>query len=380
MRHSGKTPTRPARLGPAKDREGAAVVEMLDGATSSEGEAVTELRVGILLWPKFPLLSLAGLCDAMRHAADVGDQSRQVRCSWSVLGVPGRPVQASCGVEIPVQDSLATDQSFDYIAVIGGLLPSIGEADRRYVEFVQRAHDAGTPILGICTGTFVLAKFGLMDNKRACIHPFHVQDWLRLHPGLPYSTDCDYVFDGNRITCAGGISIIELAAELVRIHCGADRAAKVVHQMTVSHRSTQSHVARRHALGYASSESEHIRQAVMLMEKNLATPLEVGVIAKLVGSNPKQLERIFLKELGQSPSEFYRNSRLKYARWLVTTTDLPISAIAFESGFSDAPDLIRLFQNLYGTAPGKLRRALNEAGRIANERAAEAVSRDRSKA
>ena len=36
----------------------------------------TELRVGILLWPQFPLLSLAGLCDGLRHAADVGDQSR----------------------------------------------------------------------------------------------------------------------------------------------------------------------------------------------------------------------------------------------------------------------------------------------------------------
>ena len=32
----------------------------------------TELRVGILLWPQFPLLSLAGLCDGLRHAADVG--------------------------------------------------------------------------------------------------------------------------------------------------------------------------------------------------------------------------------------------------------------------------------------------------------------------
>ncbi len=34
-----------------------------------------ELSVGIVLWPRFPLLSLSGLTDALRHAADTGDQS-----------------------------------------------------------------------------------------------------------------------------------------------------------------------------------------------------------------------------------------------------------------------------------------------------------------
>ena len=52
----------------------------------------SELRVGILLWPGFPLLSLAGLCDGLRHAADIGDQSRQVRCSCGFTEVGKRPI------------------------------------------------------------------------------------------------------------------------------------------------------------------------------------------------------------------------------------------------------------------------------------------------
>lgn len=333
------------------------VVDKLDGAAVQASESVMELRVGIVLWPRFPLLSLAGLCDALRHAADVGDQSRQVRCSWSVLGVPGRAVAASCGVEVPVHESLATESVFDYIAVIGGLLPSIGDIDRRYVEFLRRVSGEGVPLMGICTGSFVLAKFGLLDGKRACIHPFHEQDWQRLHPDLPYVTHRDYLIEGNRLTCAGGVSIIELAAELVRIHCGTDRAAKVVHQMTVSRKTISSHVSRRHALGYASVESDKLRRAVMLMEKNLSTPLEIGVIARLVDASAKQLERAFLKETGRSPSEFYRNSRLKYGRWLLNASDMSIGEIAFECGFADAPHFIRHFRQLYGVPPGKLRRA-----------------------
>ncbi len=93
------------------------------------------------------------------------------------------------------------------------------------------------------------------------------------------------------------------------------------------------------------------------MEKNIATPLEIGVIARLVGSSSRQLERVFLAETGASPSEFYRNSRLKYGRWLLTTTDSSVGAIAYECGFADASHFIRHFQQLHGVSPGRLRRA-----------------------
>jgi transcriptional regulator GlxA family with amidase domain len=132
----------------------------------------------------------------------------------------------------------------------------------------------------------------------------------------------------------------------------------VIHQMTVRATQTSTHTARRHALGYDSNDHETLRQAVVLMEKNITTPLEISVIAKLVNSSSRQLERVFQAETGSSPSEYYRNSRLKYARFLLTTTDLPIVTIAYESGFSDASHLIRHFQQLYGMAPGRLRKTL----------------------
>jgi transcriptional regulator GlxA family with amidase domain len=139
-----------------------------------------------------------------------------------------------------------------------------------------------------------------------------------------------------------------------------DRAAKVVHQMTVNAHDTATHVTRRHALGYSSIDHDKLRETIVLMEKNLVTPLEIAVVARLVDSSSRQLERVFLAETSFSPSEYYRNVRLKYSRWLLTTTDLPIVTIAYESGFSDASHFIRQFQQLYGIAPGRMRKALQE--------------------
>lgn len=342
------------------------LIERLDAGTAlksphrraNRAGSASELRVGILLWPQFPLLSLAGLCDGLRHAADVGDQSRQIRCSWAILGAPGQTVRASCGVSIPVEESLSSECDYDYIVVIGGLLPAISSASPSYFKFLEFAASIGKPFIGICTGAFALAHAGLMVGRRACVHPYHVEDWKSAFPTLQYSTDCHYVFDRNIITCAGGISVVELTAELVRQHCGPDRAAKVIHQMTVNASEGNTHIARRHALGYGTADNDKLRQAIILMERNIGTPLEIGVIARLVDASTRQLERVFLAETNFTPSEYYRNARLKYAKWMLTSTDLPINTIAYECGFADASHFIRHFQQFYGRSPGRMRKEL----------------------
>lgn len=346
---------------PVTPDDGAALVGKLDNskvkARRHAPRSDVELRIAIFLLPRFPLLSLAGLCDALRHAADLGDQSRQVRCTWTVLSAKGEPVVSSCGVQVPTQCADDVEHDFDYVAVIGGLLPYMKASDPQGVQFLRLAVKRRIPLIGICTGSFVLAQYGFMEGRVACVHPFHVQDWKDAFPKLAFTTNSDYVFDGDRVTCAGGISIIELATELIRMHCGPDRAAKVVHQMTVTQKSTISHLTRRRALGYASSDSDKLKEAIVLMEKNITTPLEISVIAKIIQSSTRQLERVFLAETQLSPSEFYRNSRLKYGRWILTSTDLPINTIAYECGFSDASHFIRHFQQLYGVSPGRLRKA-----------------------
>ena len=333
-------------------------LDWLDTDLRRAGASRPELRIGIVLWPGFPLLSLAGLSDALRHAGDLGDRSRQVRCTWRVLGLEGESVRASSGIEVPVQEAFSSRFEIDYLAVIGGLLPQIDRVPARYPRYLKEAAQAGVPLIGICTGSFVLARHGLMDRRVTCVHPFHVDDWKAAFPDHAYVTHTDYHVDGDRITCAGGISVIELAAELTRRHCGPGTSAKVVHQMTVSSQRASGHMQRRQALGYITTDKEKLRQVVVLMEKNLSPPLEIAVIARLVGSSTRQLERAFLAETGFSPSNFYRTLRLNYGRWLLTTSDTRVNDIAFECGFADASHFIRHFQAQFGMAPGRLRLAL----------------------
>jgi transcriptional regulator GlxA family with amidase domain len=314
-----------------------------------------ELNIGFLLWPAFPLLSLAGFCDALRHAADLGDQSRPLRCAWTLIGLAEDTVESSCGVAVPVHAIQGSPRQFDYLVVIGGLLPKLDQVDRRYWDYLREADAAGVPLIGLCTGSFVLAQAGLMQDRVACVHAFHLDDYTTRFPALRVVTHTDYCFDGNRITCAGGVSVIELASRLIGLHCGSDRASKVIHQMTVNRQSGTSFVERRKALGYLPVGDLLVRHAIVLMEENLEAPLNIAVIAQMTGTSVRQLERNFLVEMEMSPKEFYSAMRLRYARWLLFNTDKRITTIAYECGFADSAHFIRGFKEAFGVTPGKLR-------------------------
>jgi transcriptional regulator GlxA family with amidase domain len=335
------------------------LVELLDSASNAPASPArrsgAELAVGIVLWPKFPLLSLGGLCDALRHAADRGDQSRQLRCIWTTIGTHNGAVESSCGVAVPVQSAFPDVGQFDYVVVIGGLLPSLDHVDKRYWDYLHEAAQAGIPLIGICTGSFVLARAGLMNDRVACVHSFHYDDYRNMFPGLRVVTNADYLIDGDRITCAGGISVIELAARLVNLHCGPDRALKIIHQMTVTRRSGSSFVERRNALGYLSVDDATVRHAALLMEENFEAPLNIAVIARMVGVSVRQLERAFMAETKVSPNEFYRRMRLQYARWMLLNTSRKVTDVAYACGFADSAHFIRVFREAYGVTPGKLR-------------------------
>jgi len=185
--------SRPAPGGTGAAPDPRRIVDRLDAsptrppATGKRASAV-ELRVGIVLWPGFPLLSLAGLCDGLRHAADLGDQSRQMRCTWDVVGHTGEAVKASCGIRVPVDRSLSQPGAYDYVAVIGGLLPQIADAPPHYAPFLAATAASGVPLIGICTGSFVLARLGLLNGHVPCIHPFHVPDWETLYAAATGTT------------------------------------------------------------------------------------------------------------------------------------------------------------------------------------------------
>ncbi len=320
-------------------------------------DARPELSVGILLWPSFPLMSLTGLIEPLRHAADFADASRPIRCRWSVMGERGYVATASCGIRVEADQAYLNPTEFDYVAVIGGLLPRIRKAPARHWDYLRAAAAAGVPLIGACTGAFVLAQEGLLPGRRAAVHPFHRDDFLEAFPGLRAVTRQDFVIDGDRITVPGGISILSLMTELIGRHCGADRAAKAVHQLSLAeHREVEAFEKVR-ASGFQHTQDPRVQRAIVLIESRMGQGITPELVAGHVGVSGRQLARLFLEALGTTPKRFIIETRLRHARWLVQNSALSMTAIAYQTGFADCAHFTTTFKEKYGAPPSHLRRS-----------------------
>jgi AraC family transcriptional regulator of adaptative response / DNA-3-methyladenine glycosylase II len=83
----------------------------------------------------------------------------------------------------------------------------------------------------------------------------------------------------------------------------------------------------------------------------------VAELAKDLGVSERHLRRCLERELGVSPIELAQTHRLLLAKRLLADTDLPVTRIAFASGFQSLRRFNALFRERYRIPPSAVRRA-----------------------
>ena len=320
------------------------------GAAAAPG---SQLSVGFILLPNFTLTTFAGFVDMLRLAADEGDRSRPRSCAWTVLSATSRPIRSSCGVELIPQGTLTAPERFDYLVVVGGLLPA-PEArmlDDRTRAYLHKAHAAGANLIGSCTGSLALVEAGLLrKGARCCVSWYHYPDLIERFPDVTPVADRLWVRDGRIATCAGGLAAVDLAASLIQERLGGSAAQKSMH-ILLCEGPRASGAAQPQPPNMLPVRDPRVRRAMLLMEQNLSSPPQVEQLAASVAVSKRQLERLFRKELGVSLQAFGRDLRMSYAVWLMAHAPGRISDVAAQCGFSDAAHFSRMFRGVFGTSP-----------------------------
>ena len=321
------------------------------------------LSVGFVLLPDFTLLAFSGFVDALRLAADQDDRSRQVHCQWTLLGPRLMPVRSSCGVEITPWETFDGDKHFDYVVVIGGLLRGHERMDRRILSFLRDADARGASLVGVCTGSFALARAGLMKGYRSCVHWYHLQEFAREFPNHRVEADVAYRVDGRRITCAGGQSSLDVAVHLVEKHCGRNIALKVRTGLVVTAandpRQAPPHPETK---WFAEINKTLIQRAILLIDEQPTwrTGLMTEIAGRL-GVSVRTLVRGFERTFNLPPATFFRVLRVARGRWDLLNTSKSIGCIALDHGFSDASHFTRLFREYYGATPAMFRQTAHSS-------------------
>lgn len=105
-------------------------------------------------------------------------------------------------------------------------------------------------------------------------------------------------------------------------------------------------------------DEKFVDKATKYIETHLDdTDLSVEQMASAIGVSRVQLYRRLVSVTGKTPSEFIRLIRLRHAERLLAESQLTISEIAYQVGFSSQRYFSKCFKDLYGYMPSQYKRS-----------------------
>ncbi|MBC7802274.1 MAG: helix-turn-helix domain-containing protein [Candidatus Parcubacteria bacterium] len=107
--------------------------------------------------------------------------------------------------------------------------------------------------------------------------------------------------------------------------------------------------------------------AASLLEDRTLDDGGLEAVASHLGITDRHLRRAFGAEFGVSPVQFAQTQRLLLAKRLLTDTALPVTEIAYASGFGSLRRFNALFKQRYRLQPGQLRSRMHDNGAAATD-------------
>lgn len=310
-------------------------------------DATAAQHFGFLLTPNFGLMSYSSATEPLRSANLLSGRRLY---EMSALSADGKPVRSSLGVSVDCKPIAAHGAECDTVFVFAGGEPDnwlIGDAT---LAVLRRLSRRGVRIGAISSGSYILAAAGLLDNRDFTIHWEHAPLLRETFPHL-VPRQARYVFDGDRLTCAGGVAPLDMMHALIAERMGSHFARRVsdwylhtaIAEPTAPQRgSTAERFGTNHPALLAILEK---------MEATVERPLSRASMAALAGISERHLDRLFTGELGKGFLRTYIEIRLQHARRLLRQSPLSVSEIAYAAGFSSAAHFSRNYLAVLDHSP-----------------------------
>jgi transcriptional regulator GlxA family with amidase domain len=210
-------------------------------------------------------------------------------------------------------------------------------------------------VASVCTGAYVLAAAGLLDDRRATTHWEYCDDLQRRHPRVAVERDPIFVVDGPVRTSAGVTAGMDLALALVEEDLGPRAALEVARRLVLFVKRPGGQAQFSAQLAAQSAVREPLRDLQAWMVDHLADDLSVPALAERACMSERNFARAFKAETGMTPAVYVEALRVERARLALESGAEPIEAVARRCGFGTVETLRRAFARRLGVSPGAYR-------------------------
>jgi transcriptional regulator GlxA family with amidase domain len=313
-----------------------------------------KITVGMVLFPGFQLLDIAGPKDAFAEVRVLS----QGACGYEMLtiGTTRGSVLSSSGLTVmPDRTIFDPCPHFDTVIVPGGLGVFEVLEDSTLSEWLAKQHKKTRRIAAICNGVFAFGAAGMIDNRMVTTHWMDATRLSSMFPKAKVEPDQIYVKDSGLYTTAGVTAGIDLALVMIEEDFGKKMALDVAKYLIVYVRRAGGQSQFSPLLETQAASDSQIQSIQQYMLDNLHMNHSTESLARRLKMSPRNLSRVFTRECGVSLIAFLNDARIDAARRYLESTRHPISEIAKRCGFESADTLRRTFNRRLQISPAEYR-------------------------
>lgn len=308
----------------------------------------------LLLVEEFSHLAFACALEPLRIANLVAGRECY---RWRLASTDGRSARCSNGAVTLVDRGLTPAERGEKLILVSGINVQ-QHVTPDLLRYLRAERARGTSIGAICSGAYILAEAGFLDDRKAAVHWEYHDLFTERFPSVRLTRSV-FVADEKFVTASGGAAVADLMLHIIARDHGKDLAAAVADQMVynaVREGTATQKVSARSRYGLRNSR---LGDAIKIIEDHLENPLGSVELARRLGISTRQLERMFERYLNTSPRRYIMDQRLHRARNLIVQTDQALTEIAMACGFTSTAHFSKAYREHFGKTPGSQRSTLN---------------------
>lgn len=316
----------------------------------------------VVVFDQCQVLDVSGPVEALEKAnvALGADHYSNARYSISLVSSQVGRVNTSGVVSLTIDRdyaSIGDDElaSLDTLIIAGGNGVKDAIKNKDLLSLVTRASKTARRIVSICSGAYVLAELGLLDNRRATTHWDCADEFELRYPAVLLDIDSIYVRDGQFWTSAGITAGIDLTLALIEQDHGSRVALRVARQLVVYMMRAGGQAQFSAQLKLQRTLDTQLRSLMEWIDANPDSDLSVAKLAARCAMSERNFNRRFTEETSVTPARYVEQSRLEHARRRLEESDLSLQKITDLCGFKSVEVMRRLFKRKLGVSPGLYR-------------------------
>lgn len=221
-----------------------------------------------------------------------------------------------------------------------------------FLNWLGEQYQQGVEICSVCTGAFLLAEAGLLNDRPCTTHWKYFDRFSQRFPKAQLLRNRLFVESDGIYSSAGVTSGIDLALFILEQRFGTAFASSIARELVLYFRRGETDPQLSIFLQYRNHLEDRIHTVQDYLRHHLQERNIIDSLAALIHMSPRNLTRLFKKTTGITIGQYVEKLRLERAIQLLKKGET-INAIAQLCGLQSSNQLRQLFKKHLNLLPSE---------------------------